>query len=148
MHRTNLDRRLPITLLLALAPLVAVACNWSPDLGFESINPPPGTPIRFASDIQPIFTFNCASASCHGSPFQADLNLEPGNAYGNLVDVVSSQTAFKRVDPGMSDLSYLIMKLEQDNPPVGERMPRGGPFLDPMEVRVIRDWIDQGAPNN
>ena len=149
MLSANFNLRFPAVLVIVAAASLAVACNGSPDLGAEVIAPPPGVPIRFAADIQPIFTTNCTSIACHGSTAQENLNLEPGNAYGNLVDVASSQVpALKRVDSVKgSDMSYLIMKLEQDNPPVGSRMPQGGPFLD-IEVLLIRDWIDQGAPNN
>lgn len=151
MHKTNLDVRLSIVLMTALALLLAVACNGSPDLGVVSFTPPPGAPIRFAADIQPIFTFySCASATCHGSTAPAAmLNLEPGNAYDNLVGVDSfQQPALKRVDPVEgSDMSYIIIKLE-GNQLIGQRMPQGGPFLSQMEIRVIRDWIDQGALDN
>ncbi len=148
MLSTNLNLHFPAVPVIAAVAFLAVACNGSPDLGAGVIAPPPGVPIRFAADIQPIFTLTCTRANCHEGPMPPeDLNLEPGMAYVNLVGVTSSQTMLKRVDPGMSDLSYLIMKLEQDNPPVGSRMPQGGPFLD-IEVLLIRDWIDQGAPNN
>ena len=150
MLSANFNLRFPAVLVIVAAASLAVACNGSPDLGAEVIAPPPGVPIRFAADIQPIFTTNCTRANCHEGPMPPeDLNLEPGMAYGNLVGVVSSQVpALKRVDSVKgSDMSYLIMKLEQDNPPVGSRMPQGGPFLD-IEVLLIRDWIDQGAPNN
>ncbi len=149
MHRTNLDVRLSIVLVIALTPLLVVACNGSPDLGVVSFAPPPGAPIRFAADIQPIFTTTCASTTCHGSTAQANLNLEPANAYSNLVGVDSfQQPALKLVDPVEgSDMSYIIIKLE-GNQLIGERMPQGGPFLSQMEIRVIRDWIDQGALDN
>ncbi len=128
----------------------AVACtNPDASLKIVTVAPPPGTTIRFSADVQPIFTRSCAFLGCHAgtSPAQG-LNLESGNAYGNLVNVQSAEIAdVVRVNPGMSAASYLVRKLEGTSI-VGERMPFGGPYLPDAEIQVIRDWIDQGADNN
>jgi hypothetical protein len=49
------------------------------------------------------------------------------------------------VIPGDPDHSLLIQKLEGTQT-VGQRMPRGGPFLDQSTIDVIRQWITNGAP--
>ena len=57
-----------------------------------------------------------------------------------------------RVIPGDPDNSYLIHKLDgavRGEAIVGVRMPLGtGPFLTEGQIRVIRRWIELGAPNN
>jgi hypothetical protein len=45
--------------------------------------------------------------------------------------------------------SYLVQKLEGAPDIVGLRMPRNGPpFLTDAQVALIRQWIQNGAPNN
>ena len=41
----------------------------------------------------------------------------------------------------------LIQKLEGTQA-VGGRMPQGGPFLDQATMDMIKEWINDGAPNN
>jgi hypothetical protein len=54
-----------------------------------------------------------------------------------------------RVVAGDPESSYLIHKLEGRPGIVGMRMPRGtGPFLTDGQIRIIRRWIEVGAPNN
>ena len=52
------------------------------------------------------------------------------------------------VVPGNPNDSYLIHKLEGRAGIVGERMPKGGPFLTTDEVGTITDWITAGALDN
>jgi hypothetical protein len=106
-------------------------------------------PVSFASQVQPIFTQNCALSGCHtGSGAQAGLNLSAGQAYGEIVN--QSAPGFPGatyVIPGNPDDSYLIRKLENRNIS-GAPMPDGGPPLSSATIQVIRNWIAQGAPNN
>ena len=94
-----------------------------------------------------IFTPKCAG--CHGNAVQqAGLNLASGSAFSSLVNVKSSQTMMTLVVPGNPNDSYLIHKLEGRAGIVGERMPKGGPFLTTDEVGTITDWITAGALDN
>ena len=131
-----------------IAACLTGCTNESPSLRVISVVPPANTTISFSADVQPIFTRSCARAGCHGSgTFSQGLNLESGSSYGLLVGVASTEDpTLKRVEPGMSDLSYLIRKIEGTG--IGDRMPQGGPFLPDAEVQVIKDWIDQGALDN
>jgi len=45
----------------------------------------------FASNIQPIFTSNCALSGCHNSTAQAGLILLQGQAYANIVNIDCKQ---------------------------------------------------------
>lgn len=105
----------------------------------------------FGADIQEIFgRRGCTASQCHGvSPGQASLNLSAGAAWGDLVNVASSQDpSWIRVVPGDASVSLLFLKVSESDPPVGVRMPQGLSPLDTIDQQNIRNWIDTGAPNN
>jgi len=53
------------------------------------------------------------------------------------------------VKPGDADNSWVYIKVDNDNPPVGQRMPLGGPKLsDDLIDDLLEAWIDAGAKNN
>jgi len=91
-----------------------------------------------------VFTPDCATAGCHSAGSTAGgLNLEDAASYAMLVDVPSNgDPAIDRVEPGVSDGSYLIQKLE--GTAGGQQMPPGAP-LPQAEIDVIRQWISDGA---
>lgn len=108
-----------------------------------------GKRLSFADIQAQVFTPNCAKAGCHLGPTPAQgMDLSEGNAYDNIVNVLSSEAApLKRVDPGNSADSYLIIKLEgTDNRLKGGRMPLDGNFLQQSVIDSIKGWIDRGAP--
>lgn len=113
--------------------------------------PPPVDPSATFTRVQnEIFATSCAFAGCHGAAgTQAGLNLTPGVAYGNLVDVASTQIPqIARVDPRNPDQSYLFMKVTGAGGIVGSRMPLGQPELSEAQKDLIRNWILRGAPND
>lgn len=127
-----------------------------------------GSTVSLARDIQPILSTSCAVAFCHGSPLGAPMSLQSADTYSSLVGVASCEApSFHRIEAGSSATSYLVIKLEGTQSTVldagscvacsfgggtlgdcGGRMPLGGPYLSDDEIRLIRDWIDQGAGNN
>jgi len=138
-----------LAVLICLAAALSACTNENPSLRIISVVPPANTPISFSADVQPIFSRSCAKSGCHaGAGLSQGLSLESGKSYALLVGVASTEDpSLKRVEPGRSDLSYLIDKLEGTG--LGDRMPLSGPpFLPDGEVQIIKDWIDQGAPNN
>jgi hypothetical protein len=130
----------------------ALRCtNDNAVLGTASLTAPaPGAPISLQRDVQPILTANCALSGCHGgSAPQLGLDLQDGKSYASLVGVASVEIpSLLRVEPGSSGTSYLVLKIEGDPSILGGRMPLSGSPLPSPEVQVIRDWIDQGAPDN
>jgi len=105
--------------------------------------------VRFGTQVQPIFTANCAVAGCHTPPsLTAGMNLTAGAAYNNIVNVQSSQIMMLRVAPGDTVNSLLYRKITETMPPVGDRMPAGRPPLSAANIAIIRDWIVAGALNN
>jgi hypothetical protein len=95
-----------------------------------------------------------ACISCHavigGRAAPVGLNLTAGSSYALLVGVSSvERPSLRRVAAGDPENSYLIHKLEGRPDIVGLRMPRGtGPFLSDGQLRVIKRWIELGAPND
>ena len=108
--------------------------------------------VSFAQQIQTeILTPACAS--CHtdaGRTPAGGLNLRAGASYASLVGVASSaKPGAIRVIAGNPSGSYLVQKLEGAADIVGLRMPRNGPpFLTEAQVSLIRQWIQNGAPNS
>ncbi len=103
----------------------------------------------FAVDIQEILTRrSCTQSGCHGAAASAGLDLRAGNARANLVNVQSTTEPQRvRVIPGDAQNSYLVVRLE-GRQTVGDRMPRGLPALDNIDLTNIRNWIAQGAQAN
>jgi mono/diheme cytochrome c family protein len=100
--------------------------------------PGPGENITWLH-VAPIFATRCAK--CHtdnglmGSPPE-ELRL---TSYASTLE--SSERA--RVVPGNPDASELVRRIRGQAKP---RMPFDGPpFLDSDEIRLIEDWIAQGA---
>lgn len=105
--------------------------------------------VDFETDIQPIFNSRCVTCHFPGGAAQAggtDLDLREGQSYDQLVGVPSDQDgSWTRVQPSSFNSSLLFQKINCFDPPVGERMPQGGPYLFNQQQALIRDWINQGA---
>lgn len=74
---------------------------------------------------------------CHISQSQNGYNL---STYANAM-------SGGRITPGDANGSYLVMKISP-NPPAGDRMPQGGPYLTTAQIDTIKVWINAGAMNN
>ncbi len=99
--------------------------------------------ITFGEIQQSLLTPQCVS--CHGgSSPAANLNLEAGHAYDQLINVDAVTAPHKRVVPFKSSESYLVWALEGQKAPL---MPPSGKINQAMIDSVVA-WIDRGAPNN
>ena len=115
------------------------------DAGTEptsSSQPPPAQPsgqtVSFQSHIQPIFQrYGCNA--CHGG--SGGLNVQ------TVSQLLQGGLHGPAIISGKADSSFLVKKL-LPAPPVGDRMPQGGPFLPDSSIQTIRLWINQGAKNN
>ncbi len=106
------------------------------------------TAAGFKKDVEPIFSSVCARPSCHGEAKSGDMQLSPGMAYANTVNVKSSEVPeLMRILPGDPDKSYLVMKIE-GRQTVGMRMPLTGDPLSEKQIQAIRGWIQAGAKND
>lgn len=106
--------------------------------------------VSFATDVMGVFNAHCNN--CHtagGAP--AQLNLDPGSAYANTVDVPATElNSMDRIEPGDPDGSYLINKLQNTHVSVGGSgsfMPPSG-TLPQAEIDLMRTWVTEGALNN
>jgi hypothetical protein len=112
--------------------------------------PPPAAPKL--SDLQTeIFTPMCSG--CHsggGASLPSSMDLSSASAtFAAWVNVASvQQSSVLRVKPNDADNSYVIRKLEGAPGITGQRMPRGGPFLDQATIDKVKAWINAGAQNN
>lgn len=108
------------------------------------------------SDIRAkYFSLSCVFGGCHESSSQeGDLDLETSLAWEQLVNVPAAHEKAVgkiRVVPGDPDASFLIQKLdgtlERDE---GDLMPQGidEPIDPACRIRMIRQWISDGALNN
>lgn len=77
--------------------------------------------VSYESQIRPIIDTNCQLSNCHGD--------NPG---------LPSWATYNDVLAKASDI-----KIRTGN----KTMPPGGPLADD-EIKLIADWVDQGAPNN
>jgi hypothetical protein len=119
----------------------------------------PTGPVGSAEPIDPtatftrvqneIFTPTCAALGCHDPlGHQQDLILRSDRAYAQIVNVASTEnSSLKRITPGDFNNSYLYRKIIGAGI-TGDRMPQGGPFLSDAQIKLVRDWIRRGAPND
>lgn len=115
--------------------------------GGNLLPPVPGLAPTLGSIQVNVFSIDCAVPGCHGgASAQQGLRLDPGFAFGNLVNVTSPRDPnLIRVIPGDPNNSFIIHKLEGTQT-LGDRMPDGGPYLPQSTIDVIRQWIANGAP--
>jgi hypothetical protein len=110
-----------------------------------------GTPPPLTADFQSIQdnVFTPVCVRCHsGAGAPEGLQLDAAHSYALLVGVPSNEEpGVLRVQPGVPDSSYIVLKLEGSSAIVGAQMPFGGPPLPQATIDVMRQWITNGAPN-
>lgn len=104
-------------------------------------------PVSFAKQVLPIFESHCISCHSAGGVGQISsaMNLTSYKdlRYGSVGGVA--------LVPFHSDRSPMMRYLKdnwESNNPNALKMPPLGPQLSPEDLKVISDWIDQGAKNN
>jgi uncharacterized membrane protein len=113
-------------------------------------NPATGDAVSFAKDVVPIISKRCLP--CH-----AEENFNPSELSLDSYDkLMAGGKHGVPVIAGDANKSILVQKLSA-TPPFGDPMPRerkkkkDDPWtkqLSAEEIKVISDWIDQGAKNN
>jgi len=137
-----IKRTIPILLILSLNACedqIVNQCN-------DEINS--GSKLSTLSEIQMnVFDVSCATSGCHIGPNPpANLNLEAGNSFSNLVNVSSIlYPGEKRVVAFESENSILIKTLRGT---ISTQMPAGSSPLPNSIIDSIAVWIDEGAKNN
>jgi hypothetical protein len=93
--------------------------------------------VDYGRDVRPILERNCWK--CHGAQKQKG-GLRFDRRQGAITDGDSGK---KAIQPGSSDKSELIRRVEAANPE--ERMPPKAEPLSREHIKILRAWIDQGA---
>jgi len=91
--------------------------------------------VSFSKDVLPIFTSVCVK--CHGGE-----KTEQSLVLKTYADVMAGSDNGPVIEPGKSADSLLIDLINQG------KMPKKGPRLLPAQIRIITQWVDEGAPNN
>ena len=137
------NRSIPLILAIGVA-LVIAGCSdqgSNPASYDQSVPPTPTTQtggVSFQTQIKPILQrYGCAS--CHGG--------SGGLFVQTVAQILQGGVDGPAVISGKADASTMIKKLSL-NPPFGDRMPQGGPYLPDSTIQVIKDWINQGAKDN
>lgn len=136
--------------LIVFCLLLATACGelktpTNPVGGGDPIDQS-ATFTRVQSEI---FTPTCTDIGCH-QPLgqQSGLILTAGNAYGAIVNRPSVEMPqLMRVLPNDPSNSYLYRKITGAGI-TGDRMPQAKPPLSDAQIKLVRDWIRRGAPND
>ena len=136
--------------LIVVALLLLTACGelktpTGPGGGGDPIDQS-ATLTRLQNEI---FTPTCATIGCH-DPLgqQSSLILSAGRTYAMTVDRPSVEIpSLDRVEPNDPTASYLYRKITGSGI-TGDRMPQGKPPLSDAQLKLVRDWIRRGAPND
>ena len=76
------------------------------------------------------------------------MELSAGAAYGNIVGITAKESTKFRIAPNDPNGSYMVNKIRGQVGITGARMPDGGPYLTEAEVKLVVDWVRNGARNN
>ena len=98
--------------------------------------------VSFKNDVFPIIKKNCLPCHAEEQMNKSELNLD---SYDLLI---AGGEHGSPVRSGKADSSIIIQKLGP-NPPFGKPMPlKAKEPLSNQDVKVITDWINQGAKKN
>jgi len=112
------------------------------------------TPDPNAWTFTEVYTVISNNCSCHvngGASGSQALGSTAADMYAAWVDVDAARAgiSLKRIDPGNSDASFVMQKLDgTQGGSGGSQMPLGGSALSQSDRDGIRSWIDAGALNN
>ena len=98
--------------------------------------------VDYTSQVQPIFTQSCEGGFCHIGMDTSGIDL---SSYDAAISSVGFQYEGMTIVPGDSQASPLWLKIAQEKPELGARMPRLADPLSPEEIELIARWIDEGA---
>jgi hypothetical protein len=127
------------------ATLRVRAMGASTEIAVRVTNLVEDRPVHFVNEVVPIFTrFGCNAGGCHGKASGQNgfklslLGFEPGEDYEYLV----KEARGRRLLPSAPEYSLLLLKA------TGTVAHGGGKKIDNDSpyYRLIRRWIEQGAP--
>ena len=127
----------------AMICILALAC--SPTLGDPAPLPDAGPPVVFATDIRPLIVHSCSKCHYPGQQthFGYDVTRLDLSTLGGL-RLGGVDTRADIVVPYSPEASALVQKL-RGTFPLGQRMPRDGPYWPETNIELVERWIAQGA---
>lgn len=101
-----------------------------------------GGKVSFKNDVFPLVKQYCLP--CH-----AEEQMNPSELFMDSYEsLIAGGKNGKPVEPGKAKESLLIQKLSE-KPPFGDRMPlKAKTPLSDEELKILVDWINQGAKKN
>ena len=98
--------------------------------------------IRFSRDILPLLSDHCFA--CHGPD-------EQGRKAGLRLDTEAGakgagKSGRKALSPGHADRSEIVRRVISTDPDEVMPPPESGKTLGPDQIRLLRQWIEEGAP--
>lgn len=138
--------------------VLASACELDPEVGSaviercSNVDSDPDSDVSFVRDVQPLFfRVNGGCAMCHDPGSSNPLGVQLGgldlSTYESLMRGGTSSGA-SIVVSGEPCNSDLYLKLTPA-PRFGSRMPLDGPpFFNSEELRLVSDWIAEGAQDD
>ncbi len=129
---------LPVAIIMLGFSLIPSCKDESGDVS-DIVFPDTGS-VSYTKHVQPLFDRACAFIGCHGD----DTKVQRGFSltdYGNFMTGAHTQIVFQ----GNPDQSPLILRIEGK---MGIRMPLDRPPLNQNQIKGLRRWVIQGAPQN
>jgi hypothetical protein len=137
---------------------ILAACALEPDVGprlagtCDDTDTDTARSVSFSGDIRPLISGSTGRCGCHLS---SSTGAGPGTQISGLdlsslasLRVGGLNSGSRVVIAGMPCASILYQKLS-DFPPFGSRMPLNGPpFFNADQLRLVHDWIAEGANDN
>src|SRR5947209_13297087 len=104
-------------------------------IGLAAAHPAPPKLVDYLRDVKPILQSRCYA--CHGNGTHVG-----GFQIDSRDGILKGGQTHPAVVPGHSERSLLIRLVSGAVP--GKVMPARGPRLTPVQIEVLRAWIDQG----
>jgi DNA-binding beta-propeller fold protein YncE len=101
----------------------------------------------YPTDIGRIMTYKCATSGCHNTTSAAGAAGLDLSSYSTLFKGSTSGSPVIPFRSDFSSLCYFINTYDEFGPKNTPTMPLNGTALSKEDVKTIKDWIDQGAPD-
>jgi hypothetical protein len=144
----------PIAIAVAMAfPLMGGCSSLQPEVGerLEACvdgDSDPSKPVDFKTEIRPLIEARCSGCHYYGRGSEEGYR-ESGFDQGTLATLRKggSNTGTNILLPGKPCSSFYVQKI-RGTFATGARMPKNAPPLSREEIRLIMDWISEGAVGN
>lgn len=101
----------------------------------------------YPTEIGRIMTYKCATSGCHNTASAAGSAGLDLSSYSTLFKGSTSGSPVIPFRSDFSSLCYFINTYDDLGPKNTPTMPLNGTALSREEVKTIKDWVDQGAPD-